>query len=56
MLSADIIRDLVQSPLTDAEAQALADWYANLTRGLDAFPIEELRQVEPPLRSMPGPP
>jgi hypothetical protein len=41
--------------LSDEEAQALAAVYASLARNVAAFPSADLKQVEPPLRSVPGP-
>jgi len=45
----------VMPELTVEEAASLAEWYANLARAVAAFPGEDLRQVEPALRSTPGP-
>jgi hypothetical protein len=52
----DEIRQITGLALTDKEAQALADWYAALARGVAAFPEADVRELEPPLRSTPGPP
>ena len=41
--------------LSDEEAAALADWYADIARRVADFPPGELKSVEPPLRSSPGP-
>ena len=41
--------------LSDEEAAALADWYADIARRVAEFPQAELTSVEPPLRSTPGP-
>jgi hypothetical protein len=41
--------------MTDAEADAVSAAYARLKEGLTEFPIEELREIEPALRSMPAP-
>ena len=41
--------------LSDEEAAALADWYADIARRVAEFPQAELKSVEPPLRSTPGP-
>ena len=41
--------------LSDEEAAALADWYADISRRVAEFPQAELKSVEPPLRSTPGP-
>jgi hypothetical protein len=54
-LSPDEVRSLVGTSLTDMEASALADWYAALSAAVALFPSHELRLVEPPLRSTPGP-
>jgi hypothetical protein len=51
----DEIRRVVGGELSDAEAAALADWYDALARLVAAFPEAHLKQVEPPLRSVPGP-
>lgn len=51
----DDVRRVVATPLTDMEASGLADWYAALTAALDRFPVQDLKGVEPPLRSTPGP-
>lgn len=50
------VRAVLGANLTDAEADALAAWYASLSRAVAAFPSDALRAVEPPLRSIPGPP
>ena len=50
------MRQLIGADLTDAETAALIDWYANLARGVTRFPAADLKRVEPPLRSLPGPP
>jgi hypothetical protein len=49
------MRHIVGADLSDAEAEALAAWYANLARSVAAFPADDLKRVEPPLRSLPGP-
>ena len=51
----DAIRALVGPTISDDEATALAAWYANLARLVAAFPEDDLKGVEPPLRSVPGP-
>jgi hypothetical protein len=53
--SLDEVRRRVGTPLTDAEARALADWYASLGAAVSKFPAADLKAVEPPLRSTPGP-
>ena len=55
-LPVEVIRALVGRQATDAEVAALAEWYANLARRVAAFPWADLKGVEPPLRSTPGPP
>jgi hypothetical protein len=54
-LSVDMVRTLLGVDFDELEAAALIDWYANLSRGVVAFPEAELRSVEPPLRSTAGP-
>ena len=49
------VRQIVGVELSDTEAEALAAWYANLARSVAAFPAEDLKRIEPPLRSIPGP-
>ena len=49
------MRQIVGVELSDAEAEALATYYTNLARSVAAFPAEDLRRTEPPLRSIPGP-
>jgi hypothetical protein len=44
---------LVGAPLTDAEAEALQATYTALAEQVARFP--EMKDVEPPLRSWPGP-
>jgi cytochrome c553 len=55
-LSADVVRQVTGLELSDQEADALAAYYATLARGVAAFPVEELKTVEPALRSVPAPP
>ena len=54
-LSADMVRLLLGVDIDDQAAAALVDWYATLSRGVAAFPEADLKAVEPPLRSTPGP-
>jgi hypothetical protein len=54
-LSADDIRRLLDLPMTDTQASALAAWYASLSAAVAAFPEGDLRGIEPPLRSTPAP-
>jgi hypothetical protein len=49
------VRRIIGVEISDAEAEALAASYANVARGVSAFPAEDLKGVEPPLRSVPGP-
>ena len=49
------VREIVGVELTDQEADGLAAWYAGLARGVAAFSATDLKRVEPPLRSVPGP-
>ena len=51
----DEVRRIVGVELSDAEAEALAAYYANLARSVAAFPASDLKRTEPPLRSIPGP-
>jgi len=46
------VREVIGPDLTDAEAEALASNYATLAHLVAAFPLAELREVEPPLRSL----
>ena len=55
MVAMDEVRRVVGVELTDAEVEALATYYANLARSVAAFPAEDLKRTEPPLRSIPGP-
>jgi hypothetical protein len=41
--------------VSDEDAEALATWYTNLSRAVTAFPAADLKDVEPPLRSIAGP-
>ena len=50
------VREVIGTRLTDAEAEALAAYYEALSRAVQTFATDELRNVEPPLRSVPGPP
>lgn len=53
--SGEVVRQIIGADLTDEETAALVDWYTNLARGVARFPATDLEQVEPPLRSVPGP-
>jgi hypothetical protein len=46
---------VIGTPLSDEEAAQLSAWYAALSRAISAFPAADLKAVEPPLRSIPGP-
>ena len=52
----ETVRRVVGAELSDEEAEALLGWYATIARGVAAFPASDLKDVEPPLRSVPGPP
>jgi len=54
-LSKEQIRRIVGAHLSDQDAEALAGWYASFGAGVEAFPEQDLKRVEPPLRSTPGP-
>jgi hypothetical protein len=54
-LSADVVRQIVSGGLSEEDARALAEWYANLSGAVAAFPGADLKAVEPPLRSVAGP-
>jgi hypothetical protein len=54
-LSPDMVRLLVGVEVDDTTAAGLIEWYTNLSRGIAEFPEVELKGVEPPLRSTPGP-
>ena len=54
-LSPQVVRQIIGNQVTDAEATALAEWYAALGSSVAAYPRADLKGVEPPLRSTPGP-
>ncbi len=54
-LTPEMVRVFVGDQLDDQAAAALIEWYANLARGIAAFPAADVRRVEPPLRSTAGP-
>ena len=56
LLNADAVRQIIGTPLTDREAAALREWHTALSRAVAAFPAADLKAVEPPLHSVPGPP
>jgi hypothetical protein len=45
----------VGGELTEQEALVLSEWYAGQARLIAAFPSADLKAVEPPLWSIPGP-
>jgi len=49
------VREVIGSSLSEDEVDALLSTHAALARGLAAIPFAELKQVQPPLQSMPGP-
>jgi hypothetical protein len=51
----DQLRDLLQQPLSDADADRLLASYDALARAVAEFPLDDLREIEPALRSTPGP-
>ena len=54
----DLSPEQVRQQLPEAtpeEAAALAEWYAGIARAVAAFPADDLKRVEPALRSTPGP-
>ena len=52
----EAVREVVGVALSEQEAAALVEWYTALARGVANFPQADLQAVEPPLRSVPGPP
>ena len=52
----EVVREVVGVELSEQEAAALVDWYTALAGGVANFPQADLKAVEPPLRSIPGPP
>jgi hypothetical protein len=51
----DQVRRAIGDQLTEAQANALVDWYAALATAVADFPEKDLKGTEPPLRSTPGP-
>jgi len=49
------IRRLLGADASDAEVAALVDWYTAQAKFVAAFPADDLKLVEPPLRSIAGP-
>ena len=54
-LSPESVRLILGVDVDDQAVAALVTWYANLSSGVAAFPAADLKAVEPPLRSTPGP-
>jgi hypothetical protein len=50
------VRELLGVELSEHEVEGLLGAYEVLARAVAAFATEELRAVEPALRSIPGPP
>ena len=50
-----MVKEIIGAELTDQEVSALVEGYATLARSVAAFPGADLKRVEPPLRSVPGP-
>lgn len=49
------VREVVGAELSDDEADALIAISTAMSRAVAAMPAMELKGVEPPLRSVPGP-
>ena len=49
------VRRLVGANVTDEQVRALTSYHETLAQAVAAFATAELRAVEPPLRSVPGP-
>jgi hypothetical protein len=49
------IRRLIGAEASHSEVLALIDWYTAQAKLVADFPAEDLKRVEPPLRSVPGP-
>jgi hypothetical protein len=54
-LGTDEIRRILGVEVSEQDAEALLAWYAGFARGVVAYPQADLKRVEPPLRSVPGP-
>jgi len=54
-MNEETVREIVGGELSDTEAKALLASYAALARAVATFPQTELKDVEPPLRSVAGP-
>jgi hypothetical protein len=53
-LTAEEVKRIVAT-VSDDEATGLAAWYAGISRAVASFPAADLKDVVPPLRSVPGP-
>ncbi|HYW90724.1 MAG TPA: hypothetical protein VFB50_23345 [Chloroflexota bacterium] len=51
----ECVRGILGAELSDEEADALVATSSALSKAVAAMPRQELRQVDPPLRSIPGP-
>lgn len=49
------VAERIGRDLSDAEAEALAAAYSTMANAIAKFPEDELKGVEPPLRSLPTP-
>ena len=49
------VREIIGRELSDEETKALVATSTALSRAVEAMPRHELRNVDPPLRSTPGP-
>jgi hypothetical protein len=54
-LTPNSVRNIIGVPASEQEIDALIAWYEALARAAAEFPEAELKDVEPPLRSTPGP-
>jgi hypothetical protein len=54
-LANEQIRAIIGTELTEDATEALARWYAAFARDVAKYPAADLKCVEPPLRSTPGP-
>ena len=49
----DYVRQCIATDLSKEDAEALVAWYAALSALLGKFPVQEMKGLEPPLRSVP---
>ena len=49
----DYVRQCIATDLLKEDAEALVAWYAALSALLGKFPVQEMKGLEPPLRSVP---